>query len=58
MHEPGIELCWSDSNERGDHVALIPRSFQSMSLVAHPNMKVWQKPWPQHVRAPINTDSK
>ncbi len=40
MHDPGIDLQWSDAQGIGNHVALIPKSFQQAVLIAHHNMRV------------------
>ena len=40
MHDPGIELQWSDPQRIGNMIAAVPRTYMQMSLIAHHNMRV------------------
>jgi hypothetical protein len=40
MHDPGVDLQWSDNQGVGNHIALVPKSFQQAVLIAHHNMRV------------------
>lgn len=38
-NDPGIGLQWSDSHGIGNHVAMIPKSFQQVALIGQHNMR-------------------